>query len=282
MEDTMNLWEEKSDSDCENNRFIDPNEIRVSITDPAPIVILFGPSGCGKTMSLVRLTRWLQDNHYTVEPDVCFLPSDDDIYRELCNDFENVVHSGKAAPMTSPMLFKVRNRYGEPICQILDPSGDHCFDKVFPFSPFPLYMEQVMHIRNKKIWIFCAETNWEDAVCRDLYAEKIFNMYGRVASSDKVIFVCSKADKSHHLLDNVGKPYVAQFFRTIKDQYPGIFSKYENRNPITKLWRKYIFDFIVFSAGAFYDTQDGNTYYQQGSDSYPANLWKSIMKAVRK
>ena len=261
----------------------DINDLNVTIADSvSPIVILFGPCSCGKTMALVRMTRWLERKGYSVEPDYNCRPSFDVIYRSHCEHFNEIVYRDKAAPRTPPMLYKVRNRYGEPICQILDNPGDLCFDKFFPYSPFPLYMEKVMHIRNKKIWIFCAETNWEDAVCRSLYAEKIFNMNGQVASSDKVIFVCTKADKSPFLVDEVGQPYVGVFFRTIQEQYPGIFSKYENHHPITKLWRKYNFDFVVFSAGTFFDAQDGSTYYQQGPDRYPANLWKSIMKAVRK
>lgn len=259
------------------------NDLELTIADSvSPIVILFGPCSCGKTMALVRMTRWLERKGYSVEPDYNCRPSFDDIYRSHCEHFNEIVYRDKAAPRTPPMLYKVRNRYGEPICQILDNPGDLCFDNFFPYSPFPLYMEYVMNARNKKIWIFFVEADKEDARYRSLYAEKISNMYARMTPSDKVIFVCSKADLSHHLLDTVGQPHLIPFFRTIIDQYLGIFSQYENHHPITKLWRKYNFDFVVFSTGTFFDAQDGSIYYQQGPDSYPANLWKSIMKAVRK
>lgn len=47
----------------------DPNSIRVTISDhDAPLVILFGPPACGKTMTLVRMTRFLQSEGYTVSP----------------------------------------------------------------------------------------------------------------------------------------------------------------------------------------------------------------------
>ena len=47
----------------------DPNSITVTVSDPnTPIVILYGPPSCGKTMTLVRMTRYLQSQGYTVVP----------------------------------------------------------------------------------------------------------------------------------------------------------------------------------------------------------------------
>lgn len=56
----------------------DPNSIRVTISDPkAPLVILFGPPACGKTMTLVRMTRFLKSEGYTVSPIRTFRPTSD-------------------------------------------------------------------------------------------------------------------------------------------------------------------------------------------------------------
>ena len=49
----------------------DPNKISVTIADKeAPIVVLFGPPACGKTMTLVRMTRFLRENGYTITPSI--------------------------------------------------------------------------------------------------------------------------------------------------------------------------------------------------------------------
>lgn len=266
----------------------DLNDLQAKIANNTPIVILFGPRSCGKTMTFVRLTRWLDKvPGYRVEPDRNFMPYSDFIFKATCEHFYEIVNSYKAAPSTPlfcPTLFNVSKGYGEPICQILDLNGALCFDETSPSSPFPYFMECVMNIRNKKIWIFFVEVDREKVEYltlgeyRRFYADKISKMSSRIAPSDKVIFVCPKVDKSLYYQYEEGQPY--QFFKTVKKQYPGIFSQYESHNLI---FRSYNFDFLVFSAGdKFFHAEDGSTYYLQGPDSYPENLWKSIMKAVGK
>lgn len=257
----------------------DINDLNVTIADSvSPLVILFGPRACGKTMTLVRLTRWLESQGYNVIQDRIFRPSFDGIYQNEFEDFRKCVYGGFAAPLALELdcrLFKVIKK-GRTICQILDLPGIHCQD-----STCPSYIEKIMNVSNPKIFIFYVEASWADAVRRDAYVEKILNMHQWIIPSDKVIFACPKADLLTSFWVN-GQPYTEAFFRKIKSDYPDIFSPFVKTNPITKLWRKYNFDFVVFSAGTFFDAQDGSTYYQQGPDSYPANLWKSIMKAVRK
>lgn len=261
----------------------DPNKIQVVISDPAPIIIMFGARSSGKTMTLVRLTRWLNANGYQVEPDRNFRPSNSEFYKKMCDSFDENVNSDYAAgrnQVLNFMLVKVMNRYGEPICQILEAPGEHYFDDMYPDREFPLYINKITQTDNPKTWMFIVESNWKDAKDRLNYAHKIIKMQSIVEPSDRVIFTCHKADKQRALFD-AGRPNVQQFFKNIKNQYPGIFSKYENKNPITKLWRKYNFDFVVFSAGLFNDTVDGGQSYTPSNDRYPAALWKSIMKTVR-
>ena len=57
-----------------------PNEIVVTVSDPAPVVVLFGAKTSGKTMALIRLTRYLEKNGYQVVPDKIFRPSFDNHY----------------------------------------------------------------------------------------------------------------------------------------------------------------------------------------------------------
>ena len=79
---------------------------------------------------------------------------------------------------------------------------------------------------------------------------------------------------------NNGIPNEKRFFQEIKNQYPGIFSRYKNKNPITSLFNSYNFEFVVFSAGTFNPTTDKRQVYTQGKDFYPERLWKAISKGI--
>ena len=261
----------------------DPNDINVVISDPSPVIILFGARSSGKTMTLVRLARWLIKNGFKVEPDRNFRPADSLRYREACDNFFQLVNSDKAADRThilNFMLVKVMNKYGEPICQILEAPGEHYFDDAYPNKPFPAYINRICTIDNPKTWMFIVEKEWKDAQDRNHYANKIIRMQGQIEPRDRVIFTCHKSDL-HPALFNAGSPNRPQFFKNISNQYPGIFSRYLNNNPITRLWRKYNFDFVVFSSGLFSETSGGGQTYTQSNDRYPAELWRSIMKTVR-
>ena len=101
----------------------DPNKISVTIADKdAPIVILFGPPACGKTMTLVRLTRYLRENGYKIEP-----------------------------IKISFMLVKV-SKNGRTICQILEAPGEYYFNPKAPRSQFPRYFNAIKSSKNRKIW----------------------------------------------------------------------------------------------------------------------------------
>ena len=105
----------------------DPNKISVTIADKdAPIVVLFGPPACGKTMTLVRLTRYLRENGYTITPIRTFRPTYDSNYSEICDNFDVMMNQDDAAASTSKisfMLVKV-SKNGRTICQILEAPGN--------------------------------------------------------------------------------------------------------------------------------------------------------------
>jgi len=262
----------------------DVNRITVTVTDPSPVVILFGAGASGKTMTLIRLTNYLKSKKYKVEPERTFRPANSQHYKDMCDIFSTVVNSTDAPERTNKlgfMLVKVMDEQGTPICQILEAPGEHYFAKNKPKADFPKYIKDFSAYPNRRTWIFIVEKDWEDQQDRNNYADKITEMQNQyVESKDKVIFTCHKADL-HNALFNRGIPNENMFFQGIKNQYPNIFSKYMNNNPITKLWRKYNFDFVVFSAGRFSDTADGGKTYSQGSDVFPAKLWNAIFKTVR-
>ncbi|MDE6871356.1 MAG: hypothetical protein K2J62_04440 [Bacteroidales bacterium] len=261
---------------------LDVNAIKVTISDPCPIVILFGAKTSGKTMTLVRLTRFLRSQGYRVEPDRVFRSANSSAYQEMCDKFDETITNDNAAGGTSVigfMLVTIRDNNGNPICQILEAPGEHYFDEDNRTSPFPRYINEILAMKNRRTWVFIVERNWKDSSVRNAYAEKIISMQDIIPSSDKVIFTCHKADLSRGLFKN-GRPIVKQFFNDIKNQYPGIFARYTNSNPITSLWKPYNFEFVAFSSGVFNKLQDGGQSYTPSQDFYPAGLWEKIRKAV--
>lgn len=261
----------------------DPNKIKVVISDPSPIIILFGARGSGKTMTLIRLTRWLKKNGFKVEPVRDFRPSNSEHYKKMCNNFDVLVNSDYAVDSThilSFMLVKVMNKYGEPICQLLEAPGEHYFDERFPKKPFPRYINAIKELDNPKTWMFFVELDWLNASDRSNYADKIIHMQSGIEKKDRVIFTCQKSDQ-HQALYSAGVPNETQFFKNVFNQYQGIFSKYQNNNLVTKIYRKYNFDFVIFSSGIFNETTDGGQAYTPSNDKYPTNLWNSIMKTVK-
>jgi GTPase SAR1 family protein len=265
---------------------LDPNEIEVTISDSSPIIVLFGARTSGKTMTLIRLTRYLQSLNYQVKPDPIFRSGFDPHYEQLCNDFAKTVNSNsfseEGTAVISFMLVKIIKN-GVPVCQILEAPGEHYFDADDPNKPFPPYIQAIKSKSNLKTWVFIVEQDWKkDQGVRNLYAEKIKRAEGELLNKrDKIIFTCHKADQFPELIP-FGQPNVKQFFKNIKGQYPGIFDKYKNKNPITSLFREFNFDFAVFSAGTFAKRPNrGGQTFTSGDDRYPAILWKVILKAIK-
>ncbi|MBK7094452.1 MAG: hypothetical protein IPH57_05100 [Saprospiraceae bacterium] len=274
---------EKTSSEEESLEF--PNSIEVVIADPSPVIILFGARTSGKTMTLIRLTRYLRKHGYQVEPDRIFRPSKSKHYQKMCDEFNKNVNSNdiseNGTPVINFMLVKVMNRFGEPVCQILEAPGEHYFDESKPNMPFPRYINEILNIDNQKTWVFIVEKGWKDVEVRNNYANKIIEMEHLINTKDRIIFTCHKADL-HTALMSQGNPNIKQFFVDIKNQYEGIFDKYINKTPILNWFKKYNFNFVVFSAGKFNKLEEGRTgfTYNQGNDKYPTALWNAILKTI--
>lgn len=259
------------------------NNIITTISDPSPVVILFGAGQSGKTMTLIRLTRFLRSSGYKVVPDRTFRPAKSKYYQKMCDDFDSSINSPYAADSTKNvnfMLVKILSPNGKPICQILEAPGEHYFKEDAPKAEFPTYINAITQLHNRKTWIFIVECEWLDQLDRNNYAQKIVNMQNLIDTKDKVIFMCHKADRQPHWMPGQ-IPIEREFFRYIKNYYPNIFDNYINNNPVTKLWRKYNFDFIVFSSGLFNQADDNKIVFNQGKDRFPAKLWKSILKTIK-
>ncbi|MBD5231202.1 MAG: hypothetical protein HDS66_03490 [Bacteroidales bacterium] len=265
----------------------DANKIKVTIADKTtPIVVLFGPPSCGKTMTLIRLARFLKSLGYTIEPDASFRPAYDANYKRLCEGFNDMLNSDNAAYNTANinfMLVKVL-KDGRPICQILEGPGELYFNPGVPTAEFPRYVKAIKNSNNKKIWVVMVEPNDTNPVMdgerRRHYADKVSELKSNLDTKDKVIFLFNKIDKTHfvHSPGNIKYGLAMQY---IAQHYENLFQKYINENPITKIWRKYNFDFIGFQTGDYSTASDGVKTFEEGNDVYPRNLWNIILKRTR-
>lgn len=266
----------------------DPNSIVVSIADQAvPIIVLFGPTECGKTMTLIRMTRFLQQYGYRVSPIRSFRPAADAHYAQMCDGFNELVNSTNAAEgtqMISFMLVQVLDRNGRRICQILEAPGEYYYNPKSPNDEFPAYVNTIINSKNRKIWIFMVEPDWKDPADRNGYVSKIQTLKTMMLPQDKAIFLYNKVDKSHFVI-SPGRVNMPGIRNDVENMYPGIFTPFVNLNPITKWFKPYLCDLVPFSNGSFSRATkpDGTVYltFQQGFDAYPQMLWNVIMKRVR-
>jgi hypothetical protein len=262
----------------------DPNKISVTIADgDAPVVVLFGPPACGKTMTLVRLTRYLRKNGYSVTPIRTFRPTYDSNYTEICDNFDEMMNQDNAAESTgriSFMLVKV-SKNGKTICQILEAPGEYYFNPKNPKSPFPRYFHTISSGRNRKIWTIMVEPDWQNTSDRLNYKDRIKLLRRYMSTKDKTIFVYNKIDKTEFLIDNSGNAHVGLARKSVKDLYPGIFEPFINPTPIARWFVPYKFDFSIFQTGEYSKANDGTYMFTPGPDVFPRRLWQLIMKRIR-
>lgn len=264
----------------------DPNKITVEIADyKTPLVILFGPPSCGKTMTLVRLTRYLQSKGYTVEPVSSFRPTYDRNYKDMCDNFDNMINSEDAAKSTSKINFMLVHVLsgGKPLCQILEGPGEYYFNPDDPNARFPRYVNAIINSQNRKVWAIMIEpdnTNPRmDSVARRDYANKVQRLKTRIKSRDKVLFVFNKIDETQFVISPGNVKYGLTLQHT-EFLYPNIFVPFKNENPITKWFQPYNFGFVAFQTGDFSEAADGTLVFQEGDDVYPRRLWEMIRKRI--
>jgi len=259
----------------------DINAIRTNITDTqTPIAVFFGPASSGKTMALLRMIRFFKDNMgFHVEADRTFRPSHDRHYARMCNELPQMVNSQFAPSNTdaiSFMLVKVLDQSGRPVLQILEAPGEHYFDETLPSTPFPAYIQHIIHsIPNRKIWVYFVEQDWLDQTDRNNYATKISQMQ-TLTPRDKLIFLFNKCDKKLYQYDKNGHPRKDLFLKSIEQQYPGIFTRYSNSGISRFLFGPYNFSSVCFSSGTFSPTNDGLQTWIIGQTFYCQDFWNAI------
>ena len=263
----------------------DPNRIKVTITDDeTPIVVLYGPPSCGKTMTMVRLTRYLAQHGYTVEPIRTFRPTYDENYKHLCDTFDQMINSNDAATSTSNISFMLVEvlKNGKPICQLLEAPGEYYFHPDKPNRPYPAYVQEITKSRNKKIWAIMVEPNWSDETPRRHYVKRIHDLHAQMMSKrDRVIFVYNKIDLTN-LVTTIGHVNTNQAIKKVGKDYRGIFDVFENKNPITSFFRKYNCEFVPFMTGTYSETMTGSGFiFTEGHEIYAQRFWQTILKSIK-
>lgn len=261
----------------------DVNKIRISISDKsAPVIVLFGPASCGKTMTLVRLARYLQGRGYQLIPDRTFRPSYDQNYKTLCDSFSSLVNLDDAASRTdniSFMLVKVIKN-GRTICQILEGPGELYFDPDKANQNWPTYVHTLLNDTNlRKVFVPFVEPAFGDAEVRRNYVSTL-NQLKMNTDKQKYVFLYNKIDKTPFVI-SPGKVHINHAMHQVEADYPGIFVKFRNENPITSLFRPNDFDFVPFQTGTYTQPASGKLVYIQGSDRYPQILWETLLKRIR-
>lgn len=263
--------------------YSDPNQIDVTIEDQeTPIVVLFGPPNCGKTMTLIRMTRWLGFNGYTIEPIRTFRPTEDSAYQSMCDNFNMLVNQDESASSTSNISFMLLKIYknGRPVCQILEAPGELYFDPKDPNKDFPRYINELRNRKVRKVWTFFVEPNWLNSSDRSNYVSRIKKSQSRIRTNDSAVILYNKIDKTPFEI-KPGKVRMDAAMKQVADQYQGIFELFKNDMPIISMFKKYNCDFVPFQTGDYSRTNSGSTTYTEGPDEYCRLLWTAIMNGIR-
>lgn len=257
------------------------------IPDPKlPIFIPYGYRSIGKTMIIMRLTRFLYQEGYTVRPNLVFKSVSDQRYHNLCQRYMEQVFNTYALTATGindTLLLDVINQKGEPVCGIIDQAGEHQYDMDSPYMGISQEMREIIKLPNPKIWGFVIEYNsLLDIHERQGYAQNIWNIANNaLASENKVLFIYNKVDLTPFMKSEDGTASLRELFDSADSSFPGIFKPFEETNLIKRILKgRYKFKMIPFQTGVF-NQREGDVIFSYGRDEYPKHLWEKILESIR-
>ena len=234
-------------------------------------------------MTLIRLTRYLREQGYSVEPDRSFRPSTDKDYESDCNKFNQTVNDPIAAAGTSGYMLVDVILKGRKLCKILEAPGEYYFDPNYPEKQYPYYMEKIRMAKNKKVWCAFVEPNWKDKKNRTDYVKRISDLKPNMRPRDKMIYIFNKIDETNFVLSQ-GVVNEKSAIKEIKNYYPGIFTPFKCTLPIINWFREYDCSFVPFQTGAYTPQVDGNgktvILYTPGPEEYVEKLWNEIRRNI--
>ena len=252
------------------------DDIVVHISDRrTPIAIFIGPPAVGKTMTIVRLSKYLRSQGYSITPVQDFRPADNNDYHRLCDSYHYLISNQCVAHRNSInnfLLINVRNDKGRSVLHFFDAPGEiYCkgIDK------FPSYIHQLIYAPNPKIWIFMVEPRWGDIEEREAYVKIIRDIKSKfVSSTDKSVLLINKVDTTLHISEkDVVKLH--SLMKEIETYYPGIMLPFVNTS-LLSIFSKYSCRILPFHTGMYSLTTLGHSLYVPASDFYPKLLWKYL------
>lgn len=164
------------ESSLENTRktiYFQPDDPIFIPEDDIPLVILFGPTGCGRTSLLVKISEYLEENKYFVEPDEEFRCSEDLKHKENCNYFRHLRENYYNPCLSGGieyMLLLASDKHHLPVCRIMELPGDYLYDpRLRQYvnianqhdTPIRNLTNNVFQLPCKRLWIFMLDPkNW--------------------------------------------------------------------------------------------------------------------------
>lgn len=246
-----------------------------------PIIPLLGLPNVGKTMTLIRLTRYLEEQGYRVEPDRFFRASKDDYYSKLCDTYQCMVNSAQAASSTSLvsiLMVNVYDKRGRKICSFIDTPGEMLTENSMANNK---YLKYIQGTTNRKIWLFLLEPKMMDNTRLSPYRKCINEIIKNSNERDRNILLLNKSD----LLNNYINPNnQQQLYHFIENRYPEILSLFDDHSFKNLLLRKlqiYTSPYIIsFHTGSFHESESLGLIYQPSSNTNPKRLWDLLLKMI--
>lgn len=250
--------------------------------DGKPLIIPFGLPCSGKTMLIKRLHGFLS-SIYKSELNPCSIKyvshhqtrnqdTNEWIYLLNCLHENAPMHNGQISYMLT-----FRNLLnGETSCHFVDLPGE-AFNWDNSSVWWTKYLESLMAISNKKIWLFLIEKDGlENQQKRNEYTRIINRMLHNISPKDKVLFVFNKADRYIDRYVRGKHINMMSFMQDIKEQCPNLFERYKNKG-LSKFFKgEYSFNYTFFSSGVFTNTSYMRDEWSPSPDIYCENLWKKI------
>lgn len=294
--DSENVIEVNNDSNSQTSAGSTPTASQIVtptiVNTTVPVVVFVGPPSSGKSMILVRLSKYLRTQGYTIRPDTTFLNTPE--YQKWCEEFMDKLNTNIALKGTVEFLLVKVYKNGREIAKLLEAPGEDFYttdpEKVRNGKNKRIepYLSTIMTSNNPKSYVMLLDLDSDicfrnDSDHRTSYSQRFLDyFYPNIDKRrDRIVLLYNKIDATPYgtingCIDLNGakvdaKSYYPNLFATMKIHSLGGFFTSEN------------FVFKTFCTGMFskilYDDK-GNEYktYDAANDIYPKELWKEITR----